>query len=177
MKSHHLLGWVLGFTAFVVNPAIGCSSSPDEFNFGEAEMIAAVEGAWQVTFAHSAGTSTFAITVERGPAPGGPLSAPPGRTPQCGTRTFTRPAAACFPTSELALKVNVLDGNPPTDVTDGSGWYRIYNTRYVGGQMLLTFGSDLTVEVRLDPNDAVRESFVTWQGARVNANVARLSTP
>jgi hypothetical protein len=57
MKSRHPLVWIVGFTAFAMNPAFACSSSDgDEFEYGEAEMIAAVQGTWKLTYARPEGT-------------------------------------------------------------------------------------------------------------------------
>jgi hypothetical protein len=179
MTLRHPLMWVLGFTVFAVNPAVGCSSSPDaEFEYGEAEMLAAVQGTWQLTFERPEGTSTVTFSVERGAASNGALAAPPGFTPQCVTRTFTRPAAACSPSSDLALAATVIEAQPSLEAADGKGQYSIGSVKYVGGRLWLRFGSSLDLEARLDANNAVRDSFVKWQGAPVGitAALSRIAT-
>jgi hypothetical protein len=175
MKPRHPLIWVLGFTAFAMNPALACSSSPeDEFDYGEAEMIAAVQGTWQVTVTPpDARISTVTFRVERGTAPNGALAAPPGLTPQCGTRTFTRPAAACVSSSQLALAASIVNADPPLDISEGKGWFTVRSLKYTGGQMTLTFGTSLVVRGNIDVTNEMRDSEVTWQGFRTTAVVTR----
>jgi hypothetical protein len=176
MKSRHLLVWVLGFTVFAMNPALACySSGIDEFEYGEAEMMAAVEGTWQVTFARPEETSAITFRVERGTALNGALAAPFGLTPQCETRTFTRPAGACSPTSQLALTANIVDAAPPLDATEGKGWYTVHNVKYTGGRMMLTFGASFVIEAYLTANNEVWQSDVTWQGSRLAAGLTRVT--
>jgi hypothetical protein len=169
------LAWLLGFTAFAMNPALACSSSDtDEFEYGEAEMIAAIEGTWRLTYARPEGTSAVTFTLAPGPSPGGALGSPPGRTPQCGDRTFTRPAAACIRMSQLRLAARVVEADPPLDSEDGTGWYTVSSVKYVGGRVELLFGdSRLHLTAGLEANNAVRESDVTWQGARVTSVLER----
>jgi hypothetical protein len=161
--------------AFAMNPALACSSSDaDEFEYGETEMVAAVQGTWQLTYERPEGTSAVTFNVAPGPASQGALTSPPSRTPQCGTRTFTRPAAACIPMSQLALAAVVVDANPPLDAADGKGWYTVGSVKYVGGRLDLTFGSNLRVSADIEASNAVRQSYVDWQGARVTSVLERV---
>jgi hypothetical protein len=176
MKAHHPLVLLLGFTAFAMNPALACSSSDtDAFEYGEAEMVAAVQGTWRLTYTRPEGTSVVIFDISAGPKPNGALAAPPGLTPQCETRTFTRPAAACSPSSQLALTAAVTEANPPLDATDGKGWYTIRNLQYVGGFVELTFDPNLRLSARLDAKNAVAESNVAWRGTMVTSVLERAS--
>ena len=177
MKSHRPLAWVLGFTAFVMNPAFGCSSSsPDaDFQFGEKEMTAAVQGTWRLTYAHPEGTGVVTFTVAPGPASNGGLASPPGLVPQCGNRTFTRPAAACSPTSQLRVIATVVDAEPPLDSVDGAGWFTTFGVQYSGGNLELTFGANLRASAAIDASDKIRQSYVDWQGARVTSLLERIA--
>jgi hypothetical protein len=177
MKWRHPLAWVLGFVAFAINPALACSSSDaEEFEYGEAEMIAAVRGTWRLTYARpDATTSVLTFTVAQGPAASGAL-APPGIAPQCTTRTFTRPAAACSPTSHLMVTAAVLEASPPLDTAQGKGSYTIDSVKYIGGMLALTFGSNLRVNAVIDASNAVGQSYASWQGAAVTTVLDHTST-
>jgi hypothetical protein len=175
MKLRHPLVWVLGFAAFAVNPAVSCSSAPEaEFEYGEAEMVAAVQGTWQLMFERPEGTSSVTFRVERGASANGALGSP-SFTPQCVTRTFTRPAAACSPSSRLSLAATVIDAQPSLDTADGKGEFTVGSVKYVGGRIWLRFGSSLFLEADLDATNAVRDTFVNWQGARMTSVLARIT--
>jgi hypothetical protein len=177
MKARHPLVWVLGFTAFAMNPAFACSSSPETepFEYGEAEMIAAVQGTWRLTYARPEGASTVTFTVQPGSTGNGALAGPPGLAPQCGTRTFTRPAAACISASQLALAASVVEADPPLDASAGRGFYTVFSIKYIGGQLELTFGTNLRMSADVDMSNAIRQSYVDWQGARVTSVLERAS--
>jgi len=176
MKSHHPLVWVLGFTAFVMNPAFACSSSPseDEFDFGVKEMIGAVQGTWRLTYARPDATSVVTFSIAPGPAGNGAVAAPPGLSPQCGSRTFTRPAAVCIPTSRLELAVSIDEADPPLDVTTSKGSYTVFGATYVAGQLELTLGPQLLVTADIASNNEIRQTYVDWQGARVTSLLDRV---
>jgi hypothetical protein len=180
MFLRHPLAWVIGLTAFVVNPAMGCGANDtDDFEYGEAEMVAAVQGRWQLTFSRPEGTSSMTFTLEPGadpnpPADGG-LASPPGRTPQCTTRTFTRPAAACSPTSRLRLTARIVEAEPPLETSEGQGWFTAFGETYRGGAADVTFGAELVLFVSLDANNAIRDSYVDWRKARVTSVLTRLA--
>jgi hypothetical protein len=177
MTLRHLSMWIIGLIAFAMNPAFACSSSDgDEFEFGEAEMIAAVQGTWQLTYARPEQTSSVAFTIAPGAAASGTLASPPGLAPQCGTRTFTRPAAACTPESVLTLAAGVVEATPPLETAQGKGVYRVSSIQYVGGRLELTFGTSLRVTADLDASNAVRQSYVDWQGARVTSVLEHTTT-
>jgi hypothetical protein len=172
-----LLG-ILGFTALIINPAVGCGGgiAPDEYTYGETEMVTAVQGTWRVTFSRPEGPSVVTFTMEKGAAPTGGLAAPPGVEPQCGTRTFVRPAAACIATSQLALLATVVEAEPPLDVTDGQGWFSVRGLTYGGGHFLLTIGPDFELNAELDANNAVAQSWVKWQGELADSVLVRDGT-
>ena len=176
MTLRHPLVCVLGLTAFIMNPGFACSSSDDpEFDYGEKEMVAAVQGTWRVTYTRPEGTSVVTFSVAPGPGPKGGLAAPPGLAPQCGSRTFTRPAAACISESQLWLAATVVEAEPPLDATAGAGWYLVGGLKYVGGTIELNFGSNLRVSAQIDASNAVRQSYVDWQGARVTSLLDRVA--
>jgi hypothetical protein len=166
---HPLLG-ILGFTALIINPAVGCGGriAPDDFTYGETEMVAAVQGTWRVTFLRPEGPSIITFTMDKGAAPSassnGGLTAPSDLTPHCGARTFVRPAAACIATSQLALAAVVVEAEPPLDVAEGQGWFFVGSLDYTGGHLQLKIGPDFELNADLDASNAVTQSWVKWRG-------------
>jgi hypothetical protein len=97
--------WVLFGLAFVINPNLACSSSDDEdFTYSEQDMKAAVLGEWQGSADIDGEAIAFTLTLEQASSKSTTqsISAPPYR-PQCGSRSFVRPAAACISMSSMPL--------------------------------------------------------------------------
>jgi len=183
MHLRHPLIGILGFTVLIINPAVGCGGSSrialDEYTFDETEMVRAVQGTWRVTFLRPEGPSVITFTMDKGAAPNASsngLTAPPGLTPQCGTRTFVRPAAACVATSQLALAAVVVEAEPQLDVTDGGGWFSVGSLNYAGGHLLLKIGQDFELNADLDASNAVTQSWVRWQGVLSDSVLVRDGT-
>jgi hypothetical protein len=167
MKSRYPLIFVVGFVAFAMNPTLACSSVDEpEFDYGEAEMTKAVEGLWSLTFPLPGAEGTAAVTlrIEKGTA----TSTLPASSiePQCGTRTFMRPAAACSPSSELMLAATIVDTSHPLDVPAGKGAFSVRSSKFSAGFLDLTFDTRLKVRSRIDPDGTTAETFVWWQGVQ-----------
>jgi hypothetical protein len=115
--------------------------------------------------------------MDKGAAPSassnGAPAAAPGLAPQCGTRTFVRPAAACIATSQLALAAVVVEAEPPLDVANGEGWFFVAGLDYTGGHIQLKIGPDFEVNADLDANNAVKQSWIKWQGVVGDSVLAR----
>jgi hypothetical protein len=104
----------------LVNPhLVACSSvvadggDDSDFTYSEADMRAVVLGDWQGTAELEGETTTFTLRLEQASAsPAGQrLVAPPVR-PQCGSRTFVAPAAACVSMSTMALVGTITSNHP-----------------------------------------------------------------
>jgi hypothetical protein len=179
MSRKHPSLWVIGFTVLIINPGFACGPSDpaDNFEYGETEMVAAVEGTWRLTISRPEGPSVITFSLEKGPAPtaapSGAFVSPPGVTPQCGSRTFMRPAAACFSMSSLALAANVVEAEPAIDATTGNGYFLVYGLTYSGGQIELKFGADLLLTANLNASNAVTLSVVQSQGATLDSVLSR----
>jgi hypothetical protein len=114
-----LAAWTLAGLAFLVNPhLVACSSAfadgdESDFTYSEADMRAAVLGDWQGTAELEGETATFTLTLRQASAsPAGQgLVAPPVR-PQCGSRTFVAPAAACASISTMRLTGTITSDHP-----------------------------------------------------------------
>ena len=179
MRSTHPLVWVLGFAALIVNPAVACgpSAAEDPYDYDESDMLVAVRGTWRLTFARPEGMSVILFSLDKGRAIGpsetGELAAPQVRRPQCGNRTFTRPAGACISTSELVLTATITSAEPPLATRAGSGSFYVRSLKYYGGHLELRLGADLRVTADLDDANAVKQSSVVWQGQASPATLER----
>ena len=111
MNKKWLLVGVFGI-ALVINPYLACSSSEeDEFKYTESEMKSAVLGTWQGTAEIDGETVSFSLVLEQDGSKSKTQSAP-RLTPQCGTRSFVKPAAACISMSEMPLVGTITSQNP-----------------------------------------------------------------
>jgi hypothetical protein len=170
MRSHLL---AFATAAFLLNPN-ACSSPDPEYQYGEIEMRAAVEGTWDVTVTTPEGTTAeFSVLLKQGTA-FGPTASSRGATPRsgkgflgvreakaCGTRSFVAPAEACIDSSEMPLTVQFLEGDTAlgnTPIWDGSGGttalfgsFTVHSLIFQQGYLSLTLGSvKLNADVRED---------------------------
>lgn len=108
--------WLLSSTfglALVVNPYLACSSREADFTYSEAEMKDAVLGTWHGTADIDGETVEFSLVLEQASAKSKTQSiSAPQVQPQCGSRSFVKPAAACISTSQMPVVGVVTSGNP-----------------------------------------------------------------
>lgn len=98
--------------ALVGNPGVACGPSDDssDFEYTEADMEEAVIGTYSGTATVSETTESVTLTLSRPAAASG--SAPAGLRPQCGSRTFVKPASACASISTMEITGELVsDGN------------------------------------------------------------------
>src|SRR4051795_12742072 len=95
------LMWLGPIGPFFLTPTLACSDEP-QFQYGAAEMRAAVEGDWSLTITPDGGTAMqVTVHVEEAPTALGPTAARwPSRgfvraAHACGTRTLVKSAGAC----------------------------------------------------------------------------------
>jgi hypothetical protein len=112
MTKKWLLLGVFGL-ALVINPYLGCSSNDDEFSYSESDLKAAVLGNWQGTADLDGEQVEFSLVLEQAPAKSKTqsLSAPRVK-PQCSSRSFVKPAAACISMSDMPLVGTLTSVNP-----------------------------------------------------------------
>jgi hypothetical protein len=105
-------GWLLlgAFgLALLVNPYLACSSqSGSDFTYSEDEMKRAVLGTWQGSALIEGETVPFSLTLEQAQNAG----KAPGAQPQCASRSFVKPAAACIALSRMPV-VGALTSEHP----------------------------------------------------------------
>lgn len=108
--------------------SLGCSSDDDEFQYGEAEMHAAVVGAWTGELTRDGQPpSSHELLIER---------AGPGSQPTCGSRTFSQPQCSSSSSMSLAATLTSDDGlfaeHPLT------GYFGVYGLTFRGGELFLS---------------------------------------
>jgi hypothetical protein len=128
MKKN-LAVWTLFGLALLVNPNLACSSNDDEedFTYSEQDMKAVVLGDWQGTAEFDGESVAFTLSLAQASAKSQTqsISAPPLQ-PQCGSRSFVKPAAACISMSEMLLAGTITSDHPLLDgsVTGSAVAYR-----------------------------------------------------
>jgi hypothetical protein len=113
--TKRLAVWTLFVLAFLLNPQlIACSSEAEaDFTYSEADMTDAVLGEWQGTAELEGETVAFTLTLNQASAtPAANRTVAPPLRPQCGSRTFVQPAAACMSITTMAL-VGTLTSESP----------------------------------------------------------------
>jgi hypothetical protein len=99
--------------ALIVNPYLACSSSEEDFDYSEADMKAAILGDWQGNAELDGESVAFTVSLEQASAKSKTQSiAPPLVKPQCGSRSFVKPAAACYSQSFMPLVGTITSSNP-----------------------------------------------------------------
>lgn len=132
--------FLLASLMFLINPGFGCAGGDeDDFEFGEGEMRAAVEGSWRVRTAEG----TLVLVLSSAPAPGAQRAAgtpalvrPAGA---CGSRDFFKPAAACVSSSVLHLAGTVaVEGQPGERPATGA--FSVFGKRFTTGMLEVDLG-------------------------------------
>jgi hypothetical protein len=112
ITKHWLYFGVFG-VALLVNPYLACSGSDEEdFTYSEQDMKAAILGEWEGS-ADVDGTSVpFSLSLEQASATSRTQSvSAPSVEPQCGSRSFVKPAAACASESVMPLVGTITSAN------------------------------------------------------------------
>jgi hypothetical protein len=107
--------------ALVINPYLACSSNEDGFAFSESDLKAAVLGTWQGTADLDGETVEFSLVLEQASAKSKTQSlSPPKVQPQCGARSFVKPAGACISSTTMPVSGTLTSVNPALNgVVDG----------------------------------------------------------
>lgn len=121
-KKWLLLG-VFGL-ALVANPYLACSSSESQsdFTYSEDEMKRVVLGSWQGSAQLDGETVPFSLVLEQASSKSKTQSvSAPSLQPQCGSRSFVKPAAACVSSTGMPVVGTLSSINPALDgAVDGS---------------------------------------------------------
>jgi hypothetical protein len=128
MSKNWLALAVLPLT-LLVNPYLACSeSSQSDFTYSEADMKDALLGSWEGTAELDGVTSPFSLSLEQGSRQTKTRSVtPPKIQPQCGARSFVKPAAACASETTMPL-VGLLSSENPALNGAVDGYFVAYRT-------------------------------------------------
>jgi hypothetical protein len=126
MKS---LAWIAAAAFFFVSPGFACGPAEPEFQYGAAEMRAAVEGNWTMTVTPDgevAHTYSFRLVQQKAQtaAAGKPRAGLVRAAYACGTRTLVASASACVDVTEMPLAVvdvQYATNSPPTATLEVPG--------------------------------------------------------
>lgn len=151
-----------GLTAFLLNPAFACSGAEPDYQYGEAELRAAVEGDWALRVTRSSGAPlelTLRLeqrteTAARQHAPEAPSLLRSAHA--CGTRTLLASAHACTDSTEMPLSVSFVAGDTTFATATLTGNFRVDSLIFDVGTLHLGLG-DLQLTAQLD-SDGIASS-------------------
>lgn len=127
--------------ALVVNPYLACSSNEGEsdFNYSEDEMKRAVLGTWQGSAVLDGETIPFSLVLEQATSRSKTQGVgAPGVHPQCASRSFVKPAAACASITSMPVIGTLTSVNPELNgAVDGT---------FMAGRNLGAVNLDLRVD-------------------------------
>ena len=150
MTKKWLLFGVFGI-ALVVNPYLGCSSKEDEFTYSEADMKAAIAGDWEGTGELDGESVAFTLKLEQASAKSKTQSvSAPTVKPQCGTRSFVKPAAACSSESVMPLVGTITSSSPTLNGTITGELVAYLNLDSAGLRLQLEDGKTLNGTLKGD---------------------------
>ncbi len=176
----------LAVLAFFINPGIACSSSDEGgFEYGEADMRAAVEGQWQLAWS-APGRASVSATVQISEASGQAdrgvaatrSTGQRGRfiraAAACCSRTFVKSAAACVDMSRMDLQVAYVSGESALQNATLAGSFMVGSLTFRSGYMQLVLDqTHLTVIVR--PDGTVESSQGTSPDGQLTVTATRVS--
>ena len=173
--------WLFPVAVFFLNPNLGCVG-PDEpqFQYGAAEMEAAIAGNWTFTITpNGAAASAVTLHLDEADSVPGPTAQASGRSliraaHACGSRTLVKSAGACSDTSEMPLAVTFVSGDPSLMNALLSGTFIAFGTTFQGGSLEVTVGP-YQIEAGLVPDGTVMNTslYVTGQGVTGTVTVTR----
>ena len=141
-----ILGASLCLLALVINPTVGCSSSEDEFRFSEADMRTAVAGKYTGSISGTSEMATLTLTEGTNAASSSPQSLGARQLQQCSRSfSFVKPAAACIPTTTMAVSGQVSSSNGSIATSVVNGIFEIHSADLTDGVITLTLTDTSTV--------------------------------
>lgn len=182
---YRLILLLTSLTTMVINPSFGCG--PSSFQFGEAEMHAAVNGRWRIGWNTAGGVSSVVTVDISGAAEGkdGGSAIYLRRHPEfirsaaaCESRTFfVRSAGACSDDTRMALSVRYVDGDNVYESGPTEAMFWVSGLEFKMGVLQLAFGAT-TADIQVHPNGTVvwtRGSLNGIAASEVTVTAARIS--
>jgi hypothetical protein len=172
------LAWFLPIVFFFINPGFGCGTDQPQWQYGAAQMQAAIAGTWTFAITPAGGTPTE-VTVqidEADTAPGATAQAPRRSLIRaayaCGSRTLVKSAGACTDASSMPLAITFVSGDPSLMSAQLSGTYIVSGTTFQSGMLELALGP-YSISATVGSDGTVTYPFVTAQGASGTVVVTR----
>lgn len=172
------LAWLLPIVFFFINPGFGCGTDEPQWQYGAAEMQAAIAGSWTFTITPAGGTSTE-VTVqidEADTAPGATAQAPRRSLIRaahaCGSRTLVKSAGACTEMTSMPLAITFVSGDPSLMSAQLSGVFMVTGTIFQAGTLELTIGP-YSITAIVGTDGTVTNPLVSGQGASGTVVVTR----
>jgi hypothetical protein len=173
--------WIVPLAFFFLNPAVACGPAEPEFQYGAAEMRAAVEGDWSFTITPEGGTATqLTVHVEQA-ATAAAVARTPGRgllraAHACGTRTLVKSAGACGAATQMPLALTFVSGDATLGAGHLSGMLTVDSlifTTVADGALSFTIGP-YDVESMLGPDGTLGDPHLGPGGTTGTLVVSRL---
>jgi hypothetical protein len=153
------LWWLVPVAVFFLNPNFACVEEP-QFQYGAAEMLAAVAGDWSLTITPDGGAATqVTVHVDQAAAPA-TAARSAGRALvrsayACGARTLVKSAGACGDWSEMPLVVTYVSGDTAFSTAAMSGNFMVDGLLFGVGELTLTIGPyQILMQVMADGSPA-----------------------
>jgi hypothetical protein len=175
--------WIVPLAFFFLNPAVACGPAEPEFQYGAAEMRAAVEGDWSFTFTPNGGTATqVTLHIEQAATAG---DAGVARAPKrgllraayaCGTRTLVKSAGACIDVTQMPLALTFVSGDATLGGSHLFGMLTVNSLIYTSvaaGVLSLTIGP-YDIESMLGPDGTLGDPHLGPGGTTGTLVVSRL---
>jgi hypothetical protein len=157
--------------ALVINPYLACSSNEDEFTYSEADMKAAILGDWEGSGELDGEAVAFTLELEQASAKSKTQSvSAPGVKPQCGTRSFVKPAAACTSESVMPLVGTITSSSPTLNGSITGELVASLNLDSAGLRLLLEDGKTLNGTLK---GDELREGYIVASAQVGSFSLAR----
>lgn len=123
--------------ALVVNPYVACSNDGgSDFDYSEDDMKRAVLGTWQGTAELGGETIPFSLVLEQASSKSKTKSL--GVQPQCASRSFVKPAAACTSLTTMPVIGTLTSVSPELNgAVDGT---------FMAGRTLSSVNVELSVD-------------------------------
>lgn len=168
-----------GLAAFLLNPAFACGSGEPDYQYGAAELRAAVEGDWTLSATPDSGaplqlTLRLEQRVEtaRSLAPVAPSRSLLRSAHACGTRTLLASAHACSDSTEMPLTVSFVAGDSSFEAATLTGSFRVDSLVFETGTLELGLG-ELRLTAQVD-SDGIVSSATVDAPLGSSATLARL---
>jgi hypothetical protein len=174
------LSWLLPVAFFLLNPGFACGPPEPQFNYGAADMRAAVEGVWSFTIMPegAAAPVQVMVKVEQAATEPSPQARARGLTLvraayACGTRTLVKSASACLDLSQMPLIVSFVAGDDSFMSAPMSGTFLVYGTDFsrASSQLYLTLGG-YQIEAQLGPDGELFNARVSPNGTHGTLTIA-----